>query len=605
MLSRHAGRCCTDPILPSAIFSPPKFGQMSGPEELQQNIISLENSSQAPTTEKSNDAPVTDAYRAHALRRSERIRNQELKAEALRKQREERAKIEEARAKQRSIAAKKAAQTKRKAQLAQQQGEAEAAAANASGQSNGTATETKSGKNGTAKIAPAEKPKTPKRNVLKLKYGTPLHPPQLIPVDLERSNTSWSLFWLRANIREFLLRFDKLCRLPTRLSSSVNDILQPWVAEQMKPVILALLKLIANDQKPLLPNVRDYIVQIDLLEPQDERIWDWLVEFVEQLDPYVPDGVPETEEEQLALLQRLVILCTGTETIRVTVTSDADQLRYVEKDSQDEIKKINAKLKETQGKLAKLKSVDPQVYSDRLAAAQRSTDNKIWKVQQQLYTKMHKYNSRTTPIATDPLGNNYWAFQYRSATQTAWGSWIVCEMKYDPKAIVDWYSRFSGDISDVISKRDEMLAEKASERKRARKEKAAAVKSENSNEPDQNRASSEIPTSEVEASKDSTPQGPATSGTTDVKSPSGPSETIASSADVKQEYAKSDPSSSGVKRKYPKLKIDFPEPFDSPRLFYVEGKDEILELSAWIAGLSKGAAKTIPEINEVAEYLSQ
>lgn len=584
---------------------------MSGPEELQQNNTSLENGSQAPSVEKSNDAPVTDAYRAHALRRSERIRNQELKAEALRKQREERAKVEEARAKQRSIAAKKAAQTKRKALLAQQQGESVAAPNNANAQSESTATEVKSGKSGSGKSATTEKPKAPKRNLTKLKYGTPLNPPELVPVDLEGTNTTWSLFWLRANIREFLLRFDKLCRLPTRLASSVNDILQPWVAEQMKPVILSMLKLIANDQKPLLPNVRDYIVQIDLLEPHDERIWDWLLEFVEQLDPYAPDGVPETEEEQLALLRRLAVICTGTETIRVTVTSDADQLRYVEKDTQDEVKKINAKLKETQGKLAKLKSVDPQVYSDRLAAAQRSADNKIWKAQQQLYIKMHKYNSRTTPIATDPLGNNYWALQYRSTTQTAWGSWIVCEMKYDPKVIVEWYSRFSRDISGVINKRDEMLTEKASERKRMRKEKAAAVKNENNNDTNGNHTITETITSKTEEPKLSLSQEPAApseGGSGDVSSsPSSslPSATLAGSPEIKQEDGKSETSSAGIKRKYPKLKIDFPEPLPSPRLFYVEGKDEILELSAWIAGLNKGSAKTVPEINEVAEYLSQ
>lgn len=526
-----------------------------------------------PETTSELTSQSSDWQRLISLRRSDRQRNQALKADETRRAREERAAVEEARTKARSIAAKKAAATKKKAaKRAAEIRELEAQGVKIAPQLLSIAPDPGTGKIGKRSL----------RRVVKLHYFNPAVPPVFAPLDFSSKNTSISLFWLRLNLREFLYRFDKLCRLPTRLTAGLNDPLETWTPEQLKAICISLLKLIANDAKPLHPRVREFIAEIEALEPTNPQIWDWLLEFVEQLDANAPEEVPTTEEEQLELLRRLLVVCTGTETIRITVMSDVDQLRWVEKDTNDETKAIWAKCKESEQRLEKLKASNKQLWAEKVAAAQRSASNKAWKAQQQLFIKTHKYNMRTAPLLVDPYGNKYWSLQFKSASHPAWGSWIVCEMRTRPAELAAFFQRLSSDVTSVLTTRDRMINEKNRERRKQRREERKIKQETLSNTE---------------------------------KFPPGQENEQIDNAELKQEDTReaetnetgngSPPEPKQAKRKYPKLKINLPATLAEPELFIVEGRENILQLATWVAGFSNVDKKAVAEMEAIATYLAQ
>ena len=557
-----------------------------------------ENEPTIPSEKNSNagaqSIPPSSVSALHSARRSERIRHQAARAEEQRLIREERAAMEQAKAKARSVAAKKAADTKKKA---------------AQGDSDETplpgARQVTPGQSGASSRGSSRSTK----KIMAFKYLNCAEPPKALQrIDL--GETPRELFWLRLNLRDFLYRFDKLCRLPARFGTTINDPLQAYAPEQLKTIALALLKLIANDSTPIHSRVRDHIAEIENLDAHNPGIWDWLLSFVEHLDPYAPQEVPTTEQEKLELLRRLMVLSTGTETIRITVTSDVDQLKWVEKDSQDEIKAIQSKLKETESKLAKLKSVDKSVWQEKVDAARRAAQNKIVKAQAQLFSKQHKYNMRTAPLITDPLGNRYWSFQYKSSTHSEWGSWIICEILRRPSDIHKWNVNLGNDVNRVLAGRDELIQEKNEERrvKRAKQKQTVEPKEELkqvSEVPEQASANGNLVVNSQSTSP-SNEQSPRVEPNEQSIISAPKEEHVDPGEDVDNGSAVySEAPAHGKKRKYPKLKLQPLPAFSEPELYYIQGRENILALADWLGNFARVDQAGITELVNVASYLSQ
>lgn len=277
-----------------------------------------------------------------------------------------------------------------------------------------------------AKVKPKKKEEPKPSLIVKVAYVNPVPRPAMSPIQLD---CSLDVFWLRLNLREFLLRFDKLCRLPTRHATTVNDPLQPWNDYLYKATVVALFRLIENDTVPIFDYARHYLSEIEHTPAESSSLWNLVYEFLEQSDPYLSSADELTGEHyRLELIRRLMVLATGTETIRLTILNDHEQLRQLQMDQGDKIKSITAHLSESVRKLEKLKSSDSQLYFDRVAAAERTAADKKFRAQQTLHSQTHKYTLRTTPLGRDSEGNIYWNFQQKSKDIPSWGTWIVCEM---------------------------------------------------------------------------------------------------------------------------------------------------------------------------------
>lgn len=269
--------------------------------------------------------------------------------------------------------------------------------------------------------------------IAKVRYLNVTPRPEFSPIQL---NCSKDVFWLRLNLREFLLRFDKLCRLPTRHATTINDPLQPWNDYLYKATIVALFRLIENDNVPIFEYSKYYLAEVEHTPAESPRLWELVYEFLEQSDPYLSAANELTGEHyRLELIRRLMVLATGTETIRITILNDHEQLRQLQMGQADKIKAVNTHFTESMKKLEKLKSTDKQLYFDRVAAAERTATDKRFRVQQTLHTQTHKYTLRTVPLGEDIEGNAYWSFQQKSKDIPSWGTWVVCEIVWPTEMV--------------------------------------------------------------------------------------------------------------------------------------------------------------------------
>lgn len=568
-----------------------------------------------PKTESSDPAKVSpqksnpyanvvpDRFISASERRSERLRNQSARQAEARKIKLVRAEAEAAAAKARSAAARKGAETRRRAGLALEESRK---------------MKVESGK-----------PKSRKRMMVKLQYANPEPAPEFHLVNLD---VSTEIFWLRTALREFFLRFDKLCRIPARYASQLNALDAEWTSDMYKTSILSMLKLLQNDYQPPNPALVQCLASIESL-PVDEgsndndsdienvseneeykpkTIWDCVRIFIRsfpsyQLSPPIPDpvdGTDLTEKQKLLLLRELQYLCLATETIRVTIQADSEQLRALEKSSQEEVKKIQLRLKEQNQKLLKLKKVDKAVYQDRIESAQKSAQNRTFKAQQQVYQKVHKFNMRTLPIAEDTAGNKFWSLQYKSAAFSDWGAWILCDMKTDPVSKRQWERTFAQEIDRVTQGRDKMFNEKKEAKKNSRKLKSEQQDS-NANEVSGPPASG-VDTAESNSNDIPQPVKPEPSAEIEVAT----TETNA----VKKELNTSNnntttsnntSSETQPRRKYPKMNVPpMPKPI-GPRLFTVRGKQDIEMLAQWMSQQPGVDDKMPQDIIDVGKFLSE
>lgn len=485
-------------------------------------------------------------------RRSERARGQAARQAEARRVRDEKAEAEAAATRARSAAARKGAETRRRAALVSEGG----------------------------KVAKGGARTRSRRFVVSLKYAHMLHTPEFQHVDLHSSR---EVFWLKAGVREYFFRFDKLCRLPTRYSVTLNDVLAAWPHDLFRACSLSLLKLLVLEFKPV-QLVKTCIADIDA-GGEEGDFEEAVRAFLVSVNGSAPLPTPDSERGSLQLVRELLLLALLTETVRVTISADVEQLKVIEKESQEEIRKIQTRLKEQSQKLLKLKKVDKTVYKDRVDNAQRAAQQKTFKAQQTLYLKLHKFNMRTAPIAEDRAGNRFWSLQYKSQNLSAWGAWILCELKSDPVTRKRWEEHFSSEIDRVVAGRDKLLLEK----KEARR---AKIRTES--------VKSEAP----DSLGHQTAPGDADAGTSQATETPAPSaavshrahEPTADSADLKPET---------TRRRFPKMKIaPLPAPVHGVHYFTVQGRQEIEALAEWVSQQPGVDAKMTQDILDVGKYLA-
>lgn len=386
--------------------------------------------------------------------------------------------------------------------------------------------------------------------IAKVRYLNISPRPEFSPIQLDCSK---DIFWLRLNLREFLLRFDKLCRLPTRHATTINDPLQPWNDYLYKATIVALFRLIENDNTPIFEYAKYYLAEIEHTPAESPRLWELMYEFLEQSDPYL-NAADELSGEhyRLELIRRLMVLATGTETIRITILNDHEQLRQLQLGQGDKIKAINTHLTESMKKLEKLKSTDKQLYFDRVAAAERTATDKRFRAQQTLHSQTHKYTLRTIPLGEDIEGNLYWSFQQKSKDIPSWGTWIVCELVWP---------------TEMVEKRSKATKQQVGQlfkKKKVPKEKEPVKLTLSASAFDQTKAPDQPETKPEPVKKEENP------------------------------------------KPKPEKKRKPPTPPKSKTLYYVEGKENIAALAEWIKGQpGHQNEKLVTDLESISLYLQE
>jgi hypothetical protein len=250
-------------------------------------------------------------------------------------------------------------------------------------------------------------------------------PPNFIEIPV----TNLDVMWEKIRLREFLLRFDKLCRLPNRHANTVNDPTLEWNEFLFKSIIVSLIKVVANDTSPIVPYAKEYCSEVEKTPAESPKIWELVREYLEWagMDPSEATTNNDMEMAQLQLVGKMVDVATSTETIRVTIENDVEQLRYIQKDVNEEIKQLKAAWDEQSLKLTKVQDTMPeQQWKDKFVAMHRQSQAKIKKVEQRYFLQQKKYNQRTQCLGKDALKHHYWHFQQKQSFPD-WGSWIICE----------------------------------------------------------------------------------------------------------------------------------------------------------------------------------
>lgn len=451
----------------------------------------------------------------------------------------------------------------------------------------------------------AEQPKAQKRKrkpakMVKLKYFNAEPMPEFEPIQFE-DDASLQAFWIRVGLREFLWRFNKLVQPGTRHYATINDPTQTWSDVLFKTVIAQLLHVILNDHSPIVPFTKQYYQNIQACQPSSPDIWTHLLEFLQRTDPYVYKSEQlKGELQRLDLVRRLMVLCTGTETIRLTVTSDVDELKFVVSGNNEEIKKLEKHWKETQKKLQSLKKVGPDVYKAKLDAAKLQSDQRIWRVHQDTFQKQKKYNLRTQPIGEDNLGNVYWALQQKSRDMAAWGSWIVCEMRYEPESLKFFTEKLPKDVDHVLESRAQAPPRKKKKQADATNQpkqgETAQAPNNNINNNGHNGEQQATPTSAQPGNEHEDPkESTQSSGLSGLKA-----ESEDSVPPVKPGSEKAS-DEAPKKRRYPKLKIEKPKV--NPHLYYVAGGENISKLASWIGG--QGSKELAEKIELLSVYVDE
>uniref|UniRef100_A0A060T5H4 ARAD1B04488p n=1 Tax=Blastobotrys adeninivorans TaxID=409370 RepID=A0A060T5H4_BLAAD len=283
----------------------------------------------------------------------------------------------------------------------------------------------------------------------KSKKHAPVEPPQFTAIPFSFPS---DILWQRLALREFVMRFDKLCKLPMQHSSSINDPTSEWSLFLYKSVILVLVRIVFNDVYPIFQSTKEYLNEFKKTAADSPRLWvllDWYVTHaqfaqkspqqqqeallnangstaqndseetaapssaleltpevgangevtVEQLPEFPPedakdpvagagDSWEDQERQRLDLMVKLMQIAAATATIRLTIEEDQAQVKKLSSETSDEIKRIKASWEETSQKLSKTRPSGPGAALDR------------W---QERYNTAKKYSNQQIKAAEDML----------------------------------------------------------------------------------------------------------------------------------------------------------------------------------------------------------
>lgn len=359
----------------------------------------------------------------------------------------------------------------------------EAAKKNAKDSKKDSKKDTKKG----AKDGKKDKTKDKAKEKAKAKKHAPVEPPQFTAIPFTFPS---DILWQRLALREFVMRFDKLCKLPMQHSSSINDPTSEWSLFLYKSVILVLVRIVFNDVYPIFQSTKEYLNEFKKTAADSPRLWvllDWYVTHAQfaqkspqqqqeallnangstaqndseqhteiELTPEVgvdgevaveefPEFPPEDakdpiagagdswedqERQRLDLMVKLMQIAAATATIRLTIEEDQAQVKKLSSETSDEIKRIKASWEETSQKLSKTRPSGPGAamdrWQERYNTAKKYSNQQIKAAEDLLFFKQRKCNPRTSSIGKDTFGNTYWIFQQKSLDIEDLGSCIVC-----------------------------------------------------------------------------------------------------------------------------------------------------------------------------------
>ncbi|KAF5101266.1 hypothetical protein D0Z00_000936 [Geotrichum galactomycetum] len=286
-------------------------------------------------------------------------------------------------------------------------------------------------------------------------------PPPLTKVE---SQFPTRILWAKLCIRDFVLRFDRYAKIPSRFNTALDDITTEWDDRMYKSIVTVCMKFLVHDKsEPLTADpvsVDHYFAEIERTVGNIEKVIRLVDEFLlknsfieksilyEPIDVEQEDGFGQ-EYRFLHVLNTLVGVAGQTSIVRNAFNDLSQQIRASTTAMNQEIEKaedafdkllikIRASRKEVnnsppmylQPKTSEPRKTKREQLQDLMAkevAGRAARNRRIAKANKVLNFQTRKLAQRTRPLGTDHYGNTYWQFQPRSVDVNDWGWWIVVE----------------------------------------------------------------------------------------------------------------------------------------------------------------------------------
>lgn len=286
-------------------------------------------------------------------------------------------------------------------------------------------------------------------------------PPPLKKVESRFPNR---ILWAKLCIRDFVLRFDRYAKIPSRFNTALDDITTEWDDRMYKSIVTVCMKFLVHDKsEPLVADpesVDHYFAEIERTVGNIEKVIRLVDEFllknsfIEESILYGPidieqdDGFDQ-EYRFLHVLNTLIGVASQTSVVRNAFNDLSQQIRASTAAMNHEIEKadeafdklltkIRASRKEVsnsppmylQPKTSEPRKTKKEQLQDLMAkevAGRAARNRRIAKANKVFNFQTRKLAQRTRPLGTDHFGNTYWQFQPRSVDVNDWGWWIVIE----------------------------------------------------------------------------------------------------------------------------------------------------------------------------------
>lgn len=286
--------------------------------------------------------------------------------------------------------------------------------------------------------------------IISLKLARKSEPPPVF-VKIETSQST-EMLWEKLALRDFLIRFDKYVKLPTRHGGTINDPSIEWNEYICKAIIVGLLKIVLNDGTERVEHGRHYLAEIEKTPAESSKLWIFLAEFLAHSEliereralkgndatlwtvdtSSISPNYPDSDVAKVRLVTRLMFLAAASETLRIAIQDDSDSVRQLQQESSEKLKELKATWDAQSTKLNELmgKQTDRQRQQskDKLEASKHYFQTHTRQIEQHVYQQRRKCSVRTSALGTDVFQNRYWHFQQKSVEWPAWGSWIICEV---------------------------------------------------------------------------------------------------------------------------------------------------------------------------------
>ncbi|KAK9460429.1 uncharacterized protein V1516DRAFT_686094 [Lipomyces oligophaga] len=151
-----------------------------------------------------------------------------------------------------------------------------------------------------------------------------VEPPQFSPVITDLSEEE---IQLRLFVREFVLRFERHCRLSMKHLNIINDVTGPWGDMTFKTVIVSVLRIIYSDNFPVVDGelLKSTIKEVEKMASTNEKLWHYVTEVIESSKPPSQsteiNGTAQSDTTVHQNLRQSSVDSSGD----VTRTSDSDE----------------------------------------------------------------------------------------------------------------------------------------------------------------------------------------------------------------------------------------------------------------------------------------